>query len=274
MKERIYRTPKGEIHYWINEFKEGRDTLILLPGLTADHRLFDRQIEYFREKYNILTWDAPGHHASRPFSLDFTLEFKAVWLHEIMKENGIVKPVLAGQSMGGYVGQMFIQLYPEELKGFISIDSAPLQRKYMTAAEIWALKRTGPMYKAYPWKRLLKDGANGCSETEYGRELMKIMMETYDKAYYVKLAAHGYGMLAAAVEREYPYEIDCPVMLICGENDKAGSTKRYNRKWAEQTGYRMEWIEGAGHNSNTDRPEAVNGLIEDFMEELEIGEEI
>lgn len=29
----------------------------------------------------------------------------------------------------------------EGLKGFISIDSAPLQRKYVTGIEIWLLKR-------------------------------------------------------------------------------------------------------------------------------------
>ena len=43
--------------------------------------------------------------------------------------------------MGGYVGQAYAQLYPDRLAGFISIDSAPLQRNYVTAVEIWLLKR-------------------------------------------------------------------------------------------------------------------------------------
>jgi pimeloyl-ACP methyl ester carboxylesterase len=30
--------------------------------------------------------------------------------------------------MGGYVGQAYAELFPEKLKGFVSIDSAPLQR--------------------------------------------------------------------------------------------------------------------------------------------------
>lgn len=44
-------------------------------------------------------------------------------------------PVIIGQSMGGYVGQMYSQLLPEKLRGFVSIDSAPLQRKFVTAAD-------------------------------------------------------------------------------------------------------------------------------------------
>ena len=33
----------------------------------------------------------------------------------------------------------------------------------------------------------------------------------------------------------------------------------------KNTGIRLEWIEGAGHNSNTDKPEVVNSLIEEFL---------
>ena len=178
---------------------------------------------------------------------------------------------LPGQEFEPQV-QRFIQRFPGEAAGFISIDSAPLKRSYVTAAELWLLKRMEPVYRAYPWKRLEADGAKGCSETAYGRTLMKSFMGTYSKDEYCRLAAHGYRMLAEAYEADLPYEIDCPALLICGEKDKAGSTKRYNRKWAEKEGLPICWIPGAGHNSNTDRPEEINGLIRKFAEGLEEGE--
>ena len=71
-------------------------------------------------------WDAPGHAASWPFAFDFDLMDKARWLDGILEQEGITKPVIVGQSMGGYVGQAYAQTYPEKLKGFVSIDSAPL----------------------------------------------------------------------------------------------------------------------------------------------------
>ena len=44
MVEKKYSTSCGIIHYWITEkIDERRETLVFLPGLTADHRLFDRQ---------------------------------------------------------------------------------------------------------------------------------------------------------------------------------------------------------------------------------------
>ena len=169
MNEKSYATEKGAIRYWVNDLKPGAITLVFLPGLTADHRLFDKQIEFFEPRCNVLVWDAPGHAASRPFELSFSLADKARWLHEILALEGVGPFVLVGQSMGGYVSQMFIQQYPGEAAGFVCIDSAPLKREYYTSAEIWLLKRMTPVYRAYPHKALIRDGVNGCATREYGR---------------------------------------------------------------------------------------------------------
>ena len=271
MKEKLYETPCGAIHYWVNEPRPASDpALVFLPGLTADHRLFDRQIEYFEDKCRVLVWDAPEHAASWPFEPDFDLGDKARWLDGILAREGIDAPVIVGQSMGGYVGQMYAQLFPEKLRGFVSIDSAPLQREYVTWIEIWLLKRMEPVYRHYPWKALIKSGVNGVATTEYGRRLMHEIMMTYDgdQARYARISGHGFRMLADAMEADLPYEIKCPALLICGERDRAGSCVRYNKAWHKKTGIPIEWIRGAGHNSNTDAPEVVNGLIEGLVKSL------
>ena len=267
--EKIFETASGVIHYWVNDIVLARKTLVFLPGLTADHHLFDRQIESFEKEYNLLTWDAPGHAASRPFRLDFSLMDKAIWLHEILKNEKLSHPILIGQSMGGYVSQCFMQKYPGEASGFISIDSAPLKRCYVTGAEIWLLKRTAPMFRAFPWNTLKQLGAKGCAETDYGRRLMEHFIDSYTKDEYCRLAGHGYRILAEAMEADLPYVIDCPAILICGEKDQAGSARSYNRRWAKRESLPIFWIENAGHNSNTDKPEEVNQIIRDFARSIQ-----
>ena len=151
MTERLLNTPKGIIHYWVGGTREGTP-LVFLPGLTADHRLFRFQVERFEKTDPVLVWDAPGHGASRPFTLDFTLMDKAGWLEEILdREELFRRPVLVGQSMGGYLSQCFLQRCPGRARGFVCIDSAPLQRSYYTAAELWMLKHCETMYLCYPW---------------------------------------------------------------------------------------------------------------------------
>ena len=299
MIEKTLETPSGDIHYWVDcdsvawdqsaacslvgssdcqsadwpadqlsRRLAERPALVFLPGLTADHRLFDKQVEEFAETHRVITWDAPGHLESRPFVLDFALVDKARWVREILQREGVGRFVLVGQSMGAYVAQAFLQEFPGEAAGFVSIDSAPLQRVYYSGWELWLLERMKPVYRWYPRSWLLKRGPEGVSETAYGRDLMRRFIEAYERDEYAALSGHGFRMLAEAVQRELPYEIDCPALLLCGEHDKAGSTKRYNRAWTKRSGLTLRWVPDAGHNSNADNPEFVNAILREFVASL------
>ncbi len=137
-----------------------------------------------------------------------------------------IKPIIIGQSMGGYVG-LYAQLYPDRLARELQLSN-------------------------------------------YGRNLMKEMMLVYDgdQHRYAQIAGHGFRILAEAMEKDLPYEIKCPSLLICGTKDHAGSCIRYNREWHRKTKIPLKWIEGAGHNSNTDKPEMINSLLEEFFSNI------
>ncbi|KGM36879.1 alpha/beta fold hydrolase [Streptococcus sinensis] len=268
MIEKTYETSSGVIHYWTNDGDESSQrALIFLPGLTADHRLFEKQIEYFKDTYRVLVWDAPGHASSYPFCLDFTLFDLATWLDEIFVKERIENPILIGQSMGGYVGQVYAQLFPEKLKGLVTIDSPSMQRKYYTAMELWLSKNMEAIYRIYPWKSLLKSGPKSVSTTDYGRKLMYDMMMVYDgnQERYARLAGYGYKIFSEAVEKNLSYEVKCPQLVICGKEDRAGSCIRYLKAYERNTGKSVKWIDKAGHNSNTDQPDIVNRLIDEFL---------
>lgn len=269
LEKRYHQTPSGDIAYWVSRKRlADRPWLVLLPGLTADHRLFEKQVAHFEGKVNMLAWNAPSHGESRPFELTWSLDDKARWLKEILDAEAITRPVLVGQSMGGYVAQAFMSLFPDVTKGFASIDSRPLQHAYYQGWELWSLKHTKAMFMAFPWKTLVSLGSKGNAVTLYGQKLMATMMQGYGKREYCELSAHGFAVLAQAVETGRAYVPDCPVLLICGEEDGAGSAKRYNREWSKRTGLPVHWIANAGHNSNTDQPDAVNALLEAFVEAL------
>ncbi|MDE6838672.1 MAG: alpha/beta hydrolase [Acutalibacter sp.] len=268
MRAEAYHTPMGEIHYWVGDAGEDRPCLAMLPGLTADHRLFDRQTQALGGIYRCLVWDAPAHGASRPFSLDFYMDELTGWLHEIFIKEKFDRPVLVGQSMGGYIAQAYIKRYPGTVRGFVSVDSAPLSRSYFSGWELAMLKHAYWLYRPIPWGLLQKLGSMGTAQSPYGRGLMADMMKAYTPKEYCRLAAHGYRLLSLAVTAHGDSEPDCPSLLLCGEKDGAGSSRRYNRAWARRAGHRLVWLKGAGHNSNTDAPEEVNRLLQDFETNL------
>ena len=265
MEEKTFSTPSGQVHYWVDATDAALPWIVFIPGLTADHTLFAPQLEHFAGKANVFVWDAPAHGESRPYPLDFTMDDYACILHDILQAEGVQRPVYVGQSLGGYVGQVYLELFPGSFAGFISVDSAPMQRRYYQNWELVALERMFRVYMSIPWPILVEWAVRGVATTEAGRENMREMMGKYNRLEYCRLAAHGYRMLAAAARTNRPYVIDCPALALCGEHDMAGSTKRYNKAWHEQGGMPLEWVPDAGHNSTLDAPEFVNACIEEFV---------
>ena len=266
MDSKAHQTESGTVCYWVDS-SAGLEApwLVFLPGLTADHTLFDAQMAHFSGKLNCFVWDAPAHGQSRPYPLDFTMDDCAAILESILQAEGAERPVLIGQSLGGYVAQAYVDLFPDEVAGFVSIDSAPLKRKYYPTWEVKALRHTKGMYQAIPWMLLKPWGARSAAVTETGRANMRYFMDSYTKDEYCELAAHGYRMLADAVEADRAYDIGCPAILLCGEKDHAGDVKAFNRKWASGEGIPLVWVPDAGHNSNVDNPDFVNAQIERFL---------
>lgn len=266
--EQIYQTEYGAIHYWVYRRTQEAKWLVFLPGLTADSRLFQQQIDELSDTYNCIVWDPPAHGQSRPFALSFTMTDMARYLHEILAAEGIEQPIFVGQSMGGFLSQVYMEQYPGTVSGFVSIDSCSMNRSYYHTWELVFLKHTKWMYLSIPWKMLVYWSAVGNAESEYGRALMKDIMESYEKREFCALAAYGFRILANAVETERYNQINCPVLLLCGEKDGAGFVKSLCTQWAEREHLPLIWLEHAGHNSNTDAPEEVNRHLRNFIESL------
>ena len=48
--EKTVSSDRGVTYYWTNAVKS-TVSLVFLPGLTADHRLFESQLLFFKEKF-------------------------------------------------------------------------------------------------------------------------------------------------------------------------------------------------------------------------------
>ena len=82
MLEKSIVSERGKTYYW-TENRDSAFTLVFLPGLTANHHLFDRQWEVFSEQYSTIVWDAPAHGKSRPYR-DFSYHNAAEELKSIL----------------------------------------------------------------------------------------------------------------------------------------------------------------------------------------------
>ena len=264
MKEKCTVSQRGSTYYLINR-NDQQYTLVFLPGLSANHHLFDSQTEYFKDRYSVIVWDAPAHGKSRPYR-DFTYAAAAEELKTILEKEGIKQVVLIGQSAGGFTAQSFYKKYPETVRGMMMIGSCPYEPSYYSRSDLFWLRQTKWMFRLFPDGILRKSMARMCGSTAHARNNMMNMLEDYS---YDELCRLLYTGFAGFIPEISAMNITCPVWLLTGEHDKTGKVMRYNRQWHEREGYPLHIIKGASHNANDDQPETVNELIGQFLNTLD-----
>ncbi len=266
MKQSFVKNESGTVYYWNTEIDPMKKTLFFLHGLTANHTMFEKQVNFFKDTYNVIVWDAPAHGKSRPYN-NFSYENAAAVLLQILNELQIKEIVLIGQSMGGYIAQSFIARYPEKVIGFVSIDSTPFG-DYYSKSDIWWLKQIEWMCKPFSEKLLKVSMAKQNAVTKVGRENMLEMVSDYEKEELCHLMGIGY---AGFLDDNRELQLSCPALILVGEKDNTGKVKQYNKAWSKRAGIKITWIPNAAHNSNVDNPEFVNCCIGEFLESITIG---
>ena len=256
----------GTVHYWISKKAGSSDCIVFTHGVTADHTMFEKQIDYFAGRYTLVLWDVPMHGLSRPYQ-NFSYRDTAEILHTILEKEDIKKAVLVGMSMGGYPSQHFAALYPEMVKGFVALDTTPLGLQYYSKSDLWWLKQAAPMAGFFPAGILRLSMAWAISKTRYAYEKMISMLEPLTKQEIISQMRIAYEY--------FPLEnkdvvFSFPVLILVGEKDSTGKVKAYCEEWARQTGYPLHYIKGAKHFSNGDNPQQVNDEIGCFIESLDV----
>ncbi|WP_394758367.1 alpha/beta fold hydrolase [Flavobacterium sp.] len=97
--------------------------IVLLHGFLENTSMWDSYIASFTEKYRIITIDLLGHGKSECLGYVHTMEDQADMVCAVLQHLKIRKSVFVGHSMGGYVALAFAELYPENTKGFVLLNS-------------------------------------------------------------------------------------------------------------------------------------------------------
>lgn len=264
MEHRQAAARNGTVHYWIDRTDKSADCIVFTHGLTADHTMFQKQVDFLAGKYNIIVWDVPMHGLSRPYR-NFSYFDAAEILHRILKAEQMEKVLLVGMSMGGFVSQHFAALYPSMVKGFAALDTTPLGSGYYSKSDLWWLKQTAPIAKCFPDKLLRKALAWSVSKTKYSYDSMLSMLEPLSKSEIIEQIRIAYEYFP---RENKDVRFSFPVLILVGDSDSTGKVKAYCREWAKQTGYPLHFIRNAKHYANGDNPRQVNQEIEAFMSSL------
>ena len=97
--------------------------IVLLHGFLENATMWNSYKASFSEKYRVITIDLLGHGNSECLGYVHTMEDQADMVHAVLHHLKIRKAIFVGHSMGGYVALSFAELYPENTKGFVLLNS-------------------------------------------------------------------------------------------------------------------------------------------------------
>lgn len=111
----IYRAGQGE----------GRETLILLHGYSADRQVWPRFAKHLLDRYDIVIPDLAGHGDTGFTSgLDYSAPAQARRVIELMDALKISRAHVVGNSMGGFIAAHLGRAYPVRIASATLIDPA------------------------------------------------------------------------------------------------------------------------------------------------------
>lgn len=243
------------------------DTLIFIHAFPLSSRMWDKQVEYFKDKYRVITYDIRGLGKSKQSSNQFTLEEYSNDLINICDEMKLEKINACGLSMGGYIILRTLEKQPQIFSGVILADT-----RAERDTDEGIISRSNAII----------DIKNGKLDYVLNEYLKKLLSETnFNKPeirhYIFNLmktnSAEGIigAMLAIATRTttlNSLIKINIPALILVGEYDEltplnfAENMKKALR-YAE-----LDIIPKAGHLSNIENPEYFNRTIENFLENI------
>jgi len=118
MKTTIFKNTK------ISYSEQGKGTaVVLLHGFLENQLMWEAFVPEFSKKYRVITIDLLGHGQTECLGYVHSMEDQADMVYQVLHELKIRKAILVGHSMGGYVALAFAELYPDNMKGLVLLNS-------------------------------------------------------------------------------------------------------------------------------------------------------
>ena len=238
--------------------------LIFSHGFLMDRTMFDSQVKHFRENFRCVCWDERGFGdtlANGPFSFWDSADDAIA----LMDHLNIAEAVLLGMSQGGFLSLRAALRYPERVNALVLIDSGV----HVDSAETLA----GYAQLMDHWMSEEPLGDVGrhvagliINEPELSKEWINIW-ESRDR-YSLKFPSEA--LLTRDDITDRIAEIECPVLVVHGEEDQAILIETAEILCGQLPGCReLIRVPGAAHAANMTHSELVNPAIASFLEELE-----
>lgn len=240
--------------------------VVLIHGFPFSHQMWRPQVPALARAYRVVMPDLRGFGESD--SVPASVEELAEDMHALVEHLRLPPFVLGGFSMGGYVLFRYLARHADRVKAVMLLDTRAepdtpegKQRRY---AAIDRITNEGPKGFLEDFLRLVVSPRTMESRPEIMAEVRRLMERD-------RLPSLTGGLRALAERPDnVPLlaSIRAPTLIIVGEDDKATPVDSARKMHEAIKGSKLVIIPGAGHVSNIEQPDLVNGALLEFMRGL------
>lgn len=261
--------------------------LVFCYGLVCRREHWHHQIEYFAQRYQVITFDYRAHQfSSRPKNdRNLTLEWCARDVEDLVRHLGIKEIVCLGHSMGVPVITHLSQMLPEVVKGLVfvcGIVTNPFEHMFYSGRMDYvfqaALKVYGnaPSVMNYLWYKFTeKNRLNyfltsrlGFNASKAEKQDVLLYMEGVNQTPFSTFQAL-IGDYAQFDGRSLLKKVKVPALVIAGEDDYITPLSLQEEVADLLPLGELVTIPDGSHNAHMDFPERVNGSIDQFLQRIE-----
>lgn len=244
---------------------KNNQAVIFVHGFPFDSHMWHNQVQRLKKNYYCITYDLRGLGKSPAGDGQYTIEMYAEELFSLIKEMSLVKPVVCGLSMGGYIVLRALEKNRQAFKGAILCSTKSEEDdnagKLKRAAGIAAINKDGI-------EKFCENLLPNCFSDISIKEMKEMYEDTMARA--KKSDPLGVkGCLLAMAGRtdttEFLSQLDLPVLVIAGSIDKIVPAESMREMAGKIKNSEFGSAPRAGHMTPLENPGFVNDMLEGFL---------
>lgn len=245
------------------------EPILLLHGFAEDSRIWNEQVNFLKNKYQLIVPDLRGSGSSIIGNKPTSIEDFAEDIKQILDAENISSCIMLGHSMGGYITLAFAEKYPASLLAFGLIHSSAYadneEKKEVRLKSIDFIQEHEPFeFVKTTIPKLFAENFN-----QQHKEQVDELVEQGKQFSKEALIAYYEAMIARPDRTAVLIQSTVPVLFFIGEEDKAVNPQDAIEQTSLPVVCKVKLVEGIAHMGMIEATDELNECIDEFIKTVQ-----
>jgi pimeloyl-ACP methyl ester carboxylesterase len=235
--------------------------VVFTHGLCLDHRSFAAQVAAVTGRYRILTWDMRGHGQSQSAGERFSIPLAVDDLLALLQRLEVDRAAFVGHSAGSYVVQELAFRHPRWVQALVLAGGTCITWRH-GPLERWLMRHAADLLAPFPYRWIKLSSIPTIASRPEAQQYALDAYSLLSREAFLALVRGASTCLHA----EPGYRIQRPLLLLHGDGDSLGDTRKLAPRWAAvEPNCLYLVVPDARHLAMLDNPKFFTEVLLEFL---------